>query len=559
MYVPRFMHLSSRRILIICWSPAYLLDRLPYADGASWDPHRTCLSGTRVGLLRDIESFTMPTSPSPVRILLLTGVFGSGKSAIAHTISSMCKDAGTLVTSFMFDRNVSERNTPSKLFTTIARDLCVTLPNVARAMLDVMTRNPSVATAPIARQFRELIIQTTSSLPFSLPLIIIIDAIDEIVREDQLDDLLHVLSRDCGELAPNFRMIITSRTNPNVLDALSSASHIETRELSLDDEENLGDIAAFSRHRLEDIAQKRKLGKTWPSPHLVDAFIKKAEGLYIWVETVYRSIRYSTEPTLQLQRLVQDRPYFNLPVEEKMAELYSTILSVCPWDDEDFTSNYQVVLGTVLALKTPLPTSAIQSLLQIQVSVENVLRPLNAVLAGVSKSSDGNRIVQICHKSFRDFSTRRDVAQLSDSERRYCVDVPQQNSYLALCILRTLNYHLPLLSDPLVPVVSSVKHTPQDIPILPPGCVSEVVWYCCQFWMAHVQALLKPEPTIFNALDELLTKNLSSWVLVCASKGQVQEMEGLRNWYQVTVSPIISCGRVVDYTPTDSWAHDALA
>ncbi|KAF8812871.1 hypothetical protein BYT27DRAFT_7158888 [Phlegmacium glaucopus] len=55
---------------------------------------------------------------------------GTGKSAIAQTISEYCESTGTLDTCFFFSRVSSEGNTDKILIATVAYQLCVTVPGL---------------------------------------------------------------------------------------------------------------------------------------------------------------------------------------------------------------------------------------------------------------------------------------------------------------------------------------------------------------------------------------------------------------------------------------------
>ncbi|KDQ13538.1 hypothetical protein BOTBODRAFT_73243, partial [Botryobasidium botryosum FD-172 SS1] len=92
--------------------------------GATWDSDRVCLSNTREALLDNIWQWIKhPDDSDGARIFCLTGVAGSGKSAIAHTVAQRCSEEGLLASSFFFSRDVAERNNPGKLLSTMARDL----------------------------------------------------------------------------------------------------------------------------------------------------------------------------------------------------------------------------------------------------------------------------------------------------------------------------------------------------------------------------------------------------------------------------------------------------
>ncbi|KDQ16474.1 hypothetical protein BOTBODRAFT_106863, partial [Botryobasidium botryosum FD-172 SS1] len=135
-----------------------VLDKLPYAAGASWDPESGCLSDTREALLEEIMEWIRGGSASDgAEILCLTGVAGSGKTAIAHTVAQRCHEEGILTSSFFFSREFEERSRPDKLFSTMARDLAARYPNIGTQLSSALEADPSLATASLSRQFASLI------------------------------------------------------------------------------------------------------------------------------------------------------------------------------------------------------------------------------------------------------------------------------------------------------------------------------------------------------------------------------------------------------------------
>ncbi|KDQ54643.1 hypothetical protein JAAARDRAFT_94669, partial [Jaapia argillacea MUCL 33604] len=112
------------------------------------------------------------------RAFLVTGVAGSGKSAIAHTVARHFSDQKRLGSSLFFKRNVTER--PETLFGTIARDLADSDPEFRSKLLGVVRGSRSlIQTTSVLRQFQSFILEPTKDLMMVGPLVIVIDALDE--------------------------------------------------------------------------------------------------------------------------------------------------------------------------------------------------------------------------------------------------------------------------------------------------------------------------------------------------------------------------------------------
>ena len=185
--------------------------RLAYAEGASWDISRTRVPGTCERIISDALDFLSAPHPS-ARILLLTGVAGCGKSAIAHTVAQNCHEREknlVLLTSFFFSSGAVGRSNPEMLFSTVARDLTSQHPSLKSAINNVIALKPAVVNMSISNQFAELILGPAVSCAHHLPgcLVIVIDAFDEGFSRD----LLRIIEDEIPKLPPNFRFLITSR------------------------------------------------------------------------------------------------------------------------------------------------------------------------------------------------------------------------------------------------------------------------------------------------------------------------------------------------------------
>jgi hypothetical protein len=64
------------------------LGNMPYAKGAWFDPDKRCLPGTHEHIIEEISQWINSSNEAVAhRVFFLTGVAGSGKSMIAHTIA----------------------------------------------------------------------------------------------------------------------------------------------------------------------------------------------------------------------------------------------------------------------------------------------------------------------------------------------------------------------------------------------------------------------------------------------------------------------------------------
>jgi hypothetical protein len=521
-------------------APSSLLEILQYAQRASWDPSLVCLPGTRVALLDKIWNWIQAADHTKSgEIFFLSDVVGAGKSAIAHTIAERCHHAGLLCSSFFFNRDEPDRNNPRLLFTSIARDLSSISREVDEHICAVLKANRGVASASLTRQFDELILGPSRVLPLNKPIVIVIDALDEGCSSD----LLQIFRYRTPKLPGSFRLFITSRSEDTIVTTLSAA-HVKSSTIDIHGETNQHDIGIYVKDRLRHIAHQRHLSDGWPGPELSNEFRTKAEGLFIWVSMMseYLSSDRTYDPTSKLRSLLFNASGKGLPPETKMDKLYADILNSCDWSDDEFAEMYKLVMGSIMAAKTPLTASGIQLLHQtIPIQVLDLLRPLNTVLIGVDEEG---QCVRIVHTSFRDFVTRR--AQLMPDYLRFHVSEMAHSQRLALLCLCVLNKDLETeiagtgyLSGRLTEV--------EGIPNITQGQIGEALWYACCFWMEHVvdiEDVATMPDTFPDILRRFLSTHLVSWLEVVVSVGQFQRLSKIRRWLQVSFidseSPIMS-------------------
>ena len=130
------------------WTAKTTIDTLPYAQCASWNPNLLCLADTRKSLIDEIIKWIYSADESKgAEIFWLCDLAGAGKSAIAHTVAQYCDNHGLLGSSFFFDRNIPDRRSPQKLFSTIARDLLKLDNNLPDDIRLILENDRSVATA----------------------------------------------------------------------------------------------------------------------------------------------------------------------------------------------------------------------------------------------------------------------------------------------------------------------------------------------------------------------------------------------------------------------------
>jgi hypothetical protein len=216
-----------------------------------------------------------------------------------------------------------------------------------------------------------------------------------------------------------------------------------------------------------------------------------------------------------------------------MDALYADVLSACDWNDEDFVHDYKLIIGAIMAAKTPFSSSALQSLHREYptIDVREILRPLISVLTGFV---DDGHLIRTIHLSFRDFLTLR--AQSSSVHERFHVNEREHSQRLALLCLRVLNEDLTSNISG-TGYLTRVVQEREGIPPLDESQISEVLWYACRFWTEHIIDVEGPMSEAFlEPLRQFFTEKLIIWMEVLNSKYHFQTLRGVREWLQVSLS-----------------------
>ena len=193
------------------------LDRLRTAKGATYDSyendkeHTECVPGTRKELLDEIEQWA--ASPSGKCIFWLNGMAGTGKTTIARTVARCLKDKRLLAASFFFKRGEEDRGNAKRLFSTLARQLAINIPQLLPYIRKAIDDDPDTSEKAPREQFDRLVLQPLleTKLAKQACMVIVIDALDEWERESDVGAVLEMLPLVQKSQSLQLRFFLTSR------------------------------------------------------------------------------------------------------------------------------------------------------------------------------------------------------------------------------------------------------------------------------------------------------------------------------------------------------------
>ena len=463
------------------------LNDIPYAFGARDAQEKGCLPGTRESVLRDIcDILNNPAEDAP-QLCLLTGVAGSGKSAIAHSIARLYEGQKRLGSSYFFSCTDVARRNPQNLFATIARDLADLDRQFESALWEIVKDYLWLRTSQAPLDQVEHIIKSSVPLHAIGPLVIVVDALDESGNADDRRQLLYVLSRSIIErkLPTNLRFLISTLPENDILDAFPSGPQVVRKDLGDIPEAVVDkDIERFIHHSLH---QYTELELLWPNQGWCQLLVRHSHHLFLWAATACRFIQGIGGSGLCLRRRVEMvLQSDNRGSVRPLDELYQTILGeLFPRDEA--RERFRDMMGLLLALREPLSLRSLSALFDLVegLDLRNIIEPMTSLLEGVLIDETPIRPI---HTSFRNF--------LLDEFRSsvFHVRIIPHHSLsigraLLMCMRNTLRFNMCDLRDSRLRNAAVPGLAEQVNMAIPPH-----LSYACLHWMDHLQrAACTPE------------------------------------------------------------------
>jgi WD40 repeat protein len=409
------------------------------------------------------------------------------------------------------------------LFSTIALDLADLDPEWKNTLWGIVADKRALrTTSSIQLQFKNFILEPAKSISTIGPLLIVIDAVDESGDKHSRAQLLQLIMAHVGTLPPNFRILITSRPEPDIEKHLGSSPLVLRKRM-----ESVPSTARDIRRYIEaELASE--LDGDWQNGEWLDGLVNSAEGLFQWAFTACRFVKGDGEavidPVGQLDILLSQKSSTNQlgPLDSLYAEVLKRKFPAV--DRVPFGA----VMRIVLAARQPLSMGALKKL-TTQLSADGyqhpfdlILRPLGSLLSGVAQTSSP---ISPLHTSFRDFlldPSRSaefyvDLSKVDDDFASSCFNVMQSSLRFNICDLETSH-----LANAEVPDLSS--RVEQAIP--------QHLSYACRFWTDHLCAS-SLGPDLLDKMILFLKKQFLHWLeamslmgAIAAADSSLQNLEG---------------------------------
>ncbi|KZT35606.1 WD40 repeat-like protein [Sistotremastrum suecicum HHB10207 ss-3] len=498
---------------------------MPYVDSACYASDKACMSDTRTDIVREITAWVLrpipsedehSSSPSAIEqlsssspavgrgtasVLWLSGVAGSGKSAIAHTVAANLAAIGRLGSAFFFDEARANEQNAAAIFPHISRDLAEAIPQWKKALDPIIQNTRIRRTSSVKDQFEHLILHPARECKFIGPILIVIDALDE-CGDDRVarNALFGILRERLHELPLNFRVVLTSRPENEIATVFTNPTS-DVKKIALPGATER-DLAIYYRSQLGD---QPVLDGQRPDGAWIRLLVEKSEGLFQWAFT---ACEFMLEPGWETPERFET---LLLTAElEGIDNLYRAILrSRFGSDVNDIRlPRFHAVLGRALYVRTPLPVSdliALRAPSEKPETTDAILKWMGSVLTGVTPGSQGR--VQAFHTSFRDF--------LFDQHRSgiFYIDPPIHHLALAKACLVVLTQELKFNICKLETSYTSSHPNTNDFGDRVRQHVSGPLLYASEFWSHHVAEIAgEPDLTLIELVQEFVNTKFLFWL-----------------------------------------------
>ncbi|RXW20396.1 hypothetical protein EST38_g5448 [Candolleomyces aberdarensis] len=250
-----------------------------------------CDEDTRVGLIEEIVNWA-ESDEVPSKLLCMTGSAGSGKSALAQTISETCAET-RLGASFFFSVIDPLRNNPDRFVASLAYQISRSMEEAETHILRAVEKDPAIFKMSMETQAEVLLINPVLNAirrwRSKRHWIIIVDGLDECKGEDHQAQVIRVL-HTCVDKGLPFRIFLTSRPEYAIRSALASTGGLSgAYHIILNEHDATADIRLYLRRRLREMGRSNG-DSHWPSEDLLEILVQGASGQFIYATTLLKFV-----------------------------------------------------------------------------------------------------------------------------------------------------------------------------------------------------------------------------------------------------------------------------
>lgn len=533
----------------------HLLESLPIASQAAFNSldnqhGPTCLTNTRVELLRDLTEWADGSDDEYKFIYWLNGIAGTGKSTVARTIARIFHEKGILGGSFFFSKGGGDISHANLLFTTLASQLASRVPSAKRYICEAIMDNKDIALHSLRDQWDQLIINPLAKInDFEIKnIILVLDALDECDNERDISIILRLISTTRVLRNVRLRVFVTSRPEIEIRCGFSQIPEAERQVFYLHDilpKLVDRDLNLFFQQNLAAIREERGFAVDWPGSKIIARLVEISCGLFIWASTACRYIRQGKRfAAKRLQTLIKGCLSEAGP-EKQLDAIYTTVLEGLIQEDFEeeekqmMCETLKEVVGGIVMLFSPLSAPSLANLFNREVSeIDETLVDLHTIF-NIPNLRD--RPIRLHHPTFRDFLIDKTRCKNAD----FWVDQKIAHKTLADDCIRIMRTMLKRdICDLKAPGILAADVDQSRIE----RCIPPALQYASLYWAQHYRrsgAFLGDHDTAYYFLKE----HYLHWLEVMNLMGKSSEIAAIIRMYQallVVRAPGIASMTVLD-------------
>jgi NACHT domain len=516
---------------------------LPSTEASAFDSHvdeldARCHPDTRIDLLGQIKKWAQ--DPQGKCIFWLNGMAGTGKSTISRTVAQSLANDGQLGASFFFKRGEGERGNASRFFTTITLDLVRKVPGLAHFVRSAIDAEPGISGKSLNEQFEKLIFEPLSKASLKLStLVIVVDALDECQREGDIRNILRLLLRT-RDL--QLRIFLTSRPEHPITLEFKKMSRDMYQDVILEKLPHVTiekDISVFLRDELGMIRDEHNYNRPsdlslppdWPGNEKVQALAAIAVPSFIFAATICRFVgddRWGWNPKKLLDTVLNETSTLASSLDRTYLPVLQHLMDKCVGSEkETLAQEFRDIVGSIVILADPLPTSSLASLLDI--SKEDVDSRLHVLHSVLRIPSNPDLPVRLLHLSFRDF-----LIDHKKKENWFWVDAKKTHDMIASKCLELMAERNCLRGNMCDLEFPGKLRSEIDEKILrnrlPPD-----IQYACQYWVHHLEQggrMIREHDAVYDFLQ----RHFLHWLEALSLIGKISQSVALIATLQSLVS-----------------------
>jgi hypothetical protein len=347
-------------------------------------------------------------NPKRSHVFWLSGMAGTGKSAIARTLCDMLNSAHLLGGSFFCSRRGSTGQRDIKrIIPTLARQLARLDPEYRRKVVECLRKDSDISGATIDKQLEELLAKPCSDTLRSLPtpLILVIDALDEGAEAEETARLLEKILEKAKDMP--FRFFLTSRPESHIRERFlqeSSSTRTILRLHEIEESMVKADIELYVTDRLRKIKFLNKaLPEEWPTVEQIQKLTDRADKLFIYAFTACNYIK--RDPVTRLNVIIQMVVDDERPLMQRLDAMYTLILDEAKDPERAgpaIVSDIQKCLTALICVQESLSVTALATLMETDPQrVRTVMDDLHSLI--LVPEIDDNGLVTTLHASLGDY------------------------------------------------------------------------------------------------------------------------------------------------------------